>query len=74
MRPDPGSRNLDEALEHLTRAIPEVPTAHLIAADVLVQQGRKQDAIDHLETYLRAAKPDDAYRARVEARLTELRQ
>ena|SRR5215831_3260923 len=66
--------NLDEALEHLTRAIPEIPTAHLIAADVLVQQGRKQDAIDHLETYLRGARADDTYRARVEARLTELRQ
>jgi tetratricopeptide (TPR) repeat protein len=66
--------NLDEALEHLTRAIPEVPTAHLIAADLLVQQGRKQDAIQHLEEYLRGAKPNDAYRARVEARLVELQQ
>jgi tetratricopeptide (TPR) repeat protein len=66
--------NLDEALEHLTRAVPEVPTAHLVAADLLVQQGRKQDAVRHLEEYLRGAKPNDAYRARVEARLVELQQ
>jgi Tfp pilus assembly protein PilF len=66
--------NIDEALDHLSRATAEVPSAHLVAADLLVQQGRRDEAVRHLEAYLRDAKPDDAYRARAEARLAELQQ
>jgi superkiller protein 3 len=66
--------NLDEALAHLERASADVPSAHITAAEILAQRGRSPEAIRHLEEYLAGAAPDDAKRAKVEARLAELRQ
>jgi len=66
--------DVDEVLLHLTRATDEVPRAHLVAADLLLQKGRREEAVRHLEDYLQVVPQDDAYRARVEARLVEIRQ
>jgi len=55
------------ALSHLDQAAPEIPLAHVFAADLLNQTGRPDEALTHLETYLRGASPNDPYRARVEA-------
>jgi len=64
--------DFDEIIRHLGRATEEVPRAHLVAADLLIQKGRRDDAVRHLEDYLIAAKPDDEYRPKVQARLIEL--
>jgi Flp pilus assembly protein TadD len=61
-----------EALFHLARAAAEIPHAELLSADLLLQQGRSDEAIRHLETYLRAASPHDAGRNRAEALLAQL--
>jgi predicted Zn-dependent protease len=64
----------DEALDNLQRSVAEVPKAHLVAADLLSQRGRRQEAIVHLQEYLRDASPSDAERAKVEAMLAQLQQ
>jgi tetratricopeptide (TPR) repeat protein len=63
----------EEALLNLERAASELPKAHLIAADVLIVLGRPDDAIGHLEEYLRKAPPDDKDRPAAEERLAALR-
>jgi tetratricopeptide (TPR) repeat protein len=67
-----GDRN--EAIENYEKAADQVPKAHLAAADLLAQGGRRQDAIRHLEQYLRSAPAGDRDRANVETRLAELRR
>jgi tetratricopeptide (TPR) repeat protein len=62
----------DEALDNMQRAAAEIPRAHLVAADLLVERGRRQDAVRQLEEYLRTASANDAERTKVEARLAEL--
>jgi tetratricopeptide (TPR) repeat protein len=62
-----------EALKNLQLAAPEIPKAHIVAADVLVQIGRPAEAIQQLEEYLRVQPSDDAERPKVLARLAELR-
>jgi lipopolysaccharide biosynthesis regulator YciM len=64
--------NLDEAIEHMERAAPEVPKAHLVASDLLLQRGRRAAAVRHLEEYLLVMPTTDALRPKVEARLSEL--
>jgi tetratricopeptide (TPR) repeat protein len=63
----------EEALQNLERASSEIPKAHLVAADVLIILNRPEDAIRHLEQFLRDAAPDDKDRAAAEARLAALR-
>ena len=62
-----------EALNNLQRASGEIPKAHIVAAEVLVQAGRRDEAVQQLEEYLRVQPADDAERSKVEARLAELR-
>jgi len=63
-----------EALEHLERASAQIPKAHLLAADVLLKDGRREQAMRHLEEYLRIAAPGDAGRAPTQAKLARLRR
>ena len=62
-----------EAITNLQLAAMEIPKAHIVAADVLSQCGRRTEAIRELEEYLRIQPKDDSERAQVEARLAELR-
>jgi Flp pilus assembly protein TadD len=67
-----GDKN--EAIENFERSADQVPKAHLAAAELLVEDGRRQDAIRHLEQYLRSLPAGTTDRAKVEARLEELRR
>jgi tetratricopeptide (TPR) repeat protein len=62
-----------EAIDNLQRAATEIPKAHLLAARLLVETGRRQDAAKHLEDYLRAAPPQDTDRPQAEAWLAQLK-
>jgi tetratricopeptide (TPR) repeat protein len=64
----------EETIEHFKRAASEVPSARLTLAELLMQSGRRQEAIGQLEEYLSGAKADDALRPRVETRLAQLRR
>jgi tetratricopeptide (TPR) repeat protein len=66
--------NLDEAITHFERAAHDIPAAHLTASDLLVQLGRAQEAIRHLEAYLQDPAADESLRTSVEARIAELRK
>jgi hypothetical protein len=66
--------DIDEAIEHMQRAAGEIPRAHLVVCDLLLQRGRRDAAVRHLEEYLLVAQPGDAMRPKVEARLAELRR
>ncbi len=63
-----------EAITNLLLAAMEIPKAHIVAADVLLQCGRRAEAVRELEEYLRVQPKDDAERPKVEARLAELRR
>jgi tetratricopeptide (TPR) repeat protein len=63
----------DEVREHLERSASEVPHAHLLVAELLAQQGKRTEAIRHLEEYLRVVPADDKQRDRAETMLAELR-
>jgi tetratricopeptide (TPR) repeat protein len=65
---------IDDVIAEFERSTSTVRAAHVIAADLLARQGRKQEAIQHLETYLSTATADDALRSKVEASLAALRQ
>jgi tetratricopeptide (TPR) repeat protein len=62
-----------EAIKNLQSAATEIPKAHLVAAEVLAEAGRRDEAALELEEYLRTQPADDAERGRVQARLAELR-
>ena len=62
-----------EALDNLERAAVEIPKARLLAADILTNAGRRDDAVRQLEQYLRALPERDADRKNVEERLAQLR-
>jgi len=62
-----------EALDNLERAAGEFPRAHLLAADILTQTGRRDDAVNQLEKYLRASSERDTDRNAVEEWLATLR-
>jgi tetratricopeptide (TPR) repeat protein len=66
--------DIDEAIEHLQKSASEIPSARLIASDLLAQRGKRDAAVRQLEEYLLVAAPGDAGRSRAEARLAELRQ
>jgi tetratricopeptide (TPR) repeat protein len=62
-----------EALNNLHRASAEIPKAHIVAAEVLADTGRRDEAVLELEEYLRVQPANDKERPTVEARLAELR-
>jgi len=64
----------DGALDHLQRAAAEIPLAHVVAAELLMEKGRRDDARNHLEEYLRSAPADDAHRPGVLALLDKLHE
>ena len=63
-----------EALDNLERAAGEIPKARLLAADILTNIGRRDDAIRQLERYLGALPEQDADRRTVEERLAQLKR
>jgi tetratricopeptide (TPR) repeat protein len=65
--------NNAEALENLQRASTEVPKARLVAADILAQAGRRDDAAKQLEDYLHSVPEQDTDRQRVGEWLAQLR-
>ena len=66
--------NMDEAIDHLERAGDDIPSAHLAASDLLLERGRRNEAVRQIEEFLLVASPSDALRAKAEARLSELQQ
>ena len=63
-----------EVLENLDRAGNDVPQARLLAATLLAREGKRTEAIDHAEAFLRTAPADDKDRGRAEALLSQLKQ
>lgn len=63
-----------EALYNLQRAAAEVPEAHLLAAKILAESGRRDEAAKHLDDYLRSAPQDSFPREKVEAWLAQLQK
>jgi tetratricopeptide (TPR) repeat protein len=63
----------DEVLENLEGASSEVPIAYLVAARLLDLRGKRDEAVRHVETFLRVAPADDKDRDRAKAMLAELR-
>ncbi len=63
----------DEVLSNLERSTDEIPRAHLVAARLLMQRGRRAEALQHVEDYLHAAPATDQDRSRAMAMLAELR-
>jgi tetratricopeptide (TPR) repeat protein len=64
----------DEVLDNLVRAAGEVPRAHLLAAQLLAQRGKRSEAAQHAQDFLRAVPSDDRDRERAQALLGELNQ
>jgi tetratricopeptide (TPR) repeat protein len=64
--------NQAEALDNLQRAATEVPTAHLLAAKILVETDRRRDAAKQLEDYLESSAVEGADRQKIEAWLEQL--
>ena len=67
------SGDSDEVLDNLERSAGEVPRAHLVAAQLLVRRGKRDEAARHVQDYLRAAPQDDRERENAKAMLGELR-
>jgi tetratricopeptide (TPR) repeat protein len=63
-----------EALFNLQRAAADVPEAHLLAAKLLAESGRRDEAAKHLDDYLRTAPQSGISRDKVEAWLAQLQQ
>jgi thioredoxin-like negative regulator of GroEL len=63
----------DEVLENLERSAGEIPKAHLVAARLLMQRGKRTEALQHVEDYLRIVPADDQERGRAMSMLAELR-
>jgi tetratricopeptide (TPR) repeat protein len=67
------SGDSDEVLENLERSAGEVPRAHLVAAQLLVRRGKRDEATRHVQDYLRTAPADDREREHARELLDELR-
>jgi tetratricopeptide (TPR) repeat protein len=63
-----------EALDNLQRAAVEFPNAHLVAAKILAETNRREDAAKQLQDYLSSPQSDDVDRQKVEGWLEELRR
>lgn len=68
------SGDSDEVLENLEQSAGEVPRAHLMAAELLVRRGKREEATRHVQDYLRAAPADDKEREHANELLGELRR
>jgi tetratricopeptide (TPR) repeat protein len=68
------SGDSDEVLDNLERATSEIPLAHLLSAELLVRRGKRDEAIRHVEEYLKVVPPDDKERNRAETMLIELKK
>jgi Flp pilus assembly protein TadD len=67
--------NLNEAIDHLRRVQSQIPKARLLTARVLADAGRRTEAAQELEAYLRSPEADtDARRPELEAWLPELKR
>jgi tetratricopeptide (TPR) repeat protein len=64
----------DEALDHFQRAAPEIPIANVMAAELLVASGRRDEARKHLEEYLHTASPEDVHQPKVQALIEQLHE
>lgn len=62
-----------EAIKNLRSASAEIPKAHVLAAEALVDCGKPDEAVLELEQYLATKPTDEDLRAKVEARITELK-
>ena len=63
-----------EALQHFQRAASAVPMAHLMAAQLLISSGRREEARRHLNEYLAVASGDETRKSTVQALLQQLQQ
>jgi tetratricopeptide (TPR) repeat protein len=63
----------EEVLANFERAAGEVPRAHLVAAQLLVERGKRAEAVQHVQDFLRTAPADDRDRQKANALLGELR-
>jgi tetratricopeptide (TPR) repeat protein len=63
----------DEVLENLERSANEIPSANVVAAEILTRRGKREEAAQLLEKYLHAAPSNDKERGRAEAMLAQLR-
>lgn len=63
-----------EALDNLQRATVEVPGAHLLVARILAENGRREEAAQHLDDYLRSSGDRETDRSAVEAWIEQLRR
>jgi tetratricopeptide (TPR) repeat protein len=69
-----GKGESDEVLEDLERSASDIPSAHLLAAEILDHRGKRVEAVRHLEDFLRAAPSNDKQRSRAETMLARLKQ
>jgi Tfp pilus assembly protein PilF len=63
-----------EALDNFERAASEIPKAHLLAARILIESDRRDDAVKQVEEYLRSSPGDAVDRQKVRAWLDQLRK
>jgi len=66
--------DIDEIITEFERSAGTVRAAHIVVADLLANEGRTQEAREHLKAYLSSAAPDDPLRAKAEARLATLKE
>jgi tetratricopeptide (TPR) repeat protein len=66
--------NQAEALDNLQRAAAEIPSAHLLAAKILIETDRRGDAAKQLEDYLHSPPAEGVDRQKIEAWLEQLRR
>jgi Flp pilus assembly protein TadD len=63
-----------QALNHLQRAVSGVPMAHLAAAQILIANGRRAEARQHLKEYLAVASGDEIHKSPVDSLLQQLQE
>ncbi len=68
------SGDSDEVLDNIKKATGEIPLAHLLSAELLIRRGKRDEAIEHVEEYLKVVPGEDSQRSRAEAMLTELKR
>jgi tetratricopeptide (TPR) repeat protein len=67
-------RDPAEAMDHIQKAAAEIPLAHVAAAELLLQSGKRVEAVQQLQEYLHTAPPEDVHRPKVEALLAQLQE
>jgi tetratricopeptide (TPR) repeat protein len=63
-----------EALDHTQKAAAEIPMARVAAAELLLEIGKRVEAVQQLQEYLHTAPPEDVHRPKVEALLAQLQE